>query len=78
MSDPHSHRSLLTITSSLPECGTCPTLIHPNEWEFKPSHLCDAVSKLEPSTPRTASEHHNHSPAELRGLFYISFLILIF
>ena len=32
---------------------------------FKPSHLCDAVSRLEPCTPSTASERPNHSHTEL-------------
>ncbi len=33
--------------------------------EFTASQICDAVSRLEPSTPRKASEHPNHSPTGL-------------
>ncbi len=33
--------------------------------------LC-AVSRLEPSTPRTASERHNHSPTELPFVKFIN------
>ena len=33
--------------------------------EFKPSYLCDAVSRLEPSTPRAVSECPNNSTTEL-------------
>ncbi len=33
-------------------------------YEFKPTHLCNAVVRLEPSTSRTANERPNHSPTE--------------
>ncbi len=73
MSDPQSHRSLLIITQPWPECGRCPTLSHSNEGnltvrhkeEFKQSHLCDAVSRLEPSTPKTVIKRPSHSSTEL-------------
>ena len=36
--------------------------------EFKPSHLCDAVRRLEPSTPNTASDCFNHSITALKSI----------
>ncbi len=40
--------------------------IEPNS-KFKSSHhdLCNAVSRLKPSTPKSVSECPNHSPTEL-------------
>ena len=55
---------------TLAECGRCSTLIHPNEWNLTVRRKGSSnhhifVSRLEPSTPRTASEHPNHSRTEL-------------
>ena len=56
-----------------------PYKMEPNSWtqkEFKPSHLCEPVSRSQPSTSR--SECSNHSPTELSFIFYLPLKIWIY
>ncbi len=49
----------LELTHYYPVLSVESVLMNGNE-HFKLSHLCDTMSRLEQSAPRTAFEHPNH------------------